>query len=69
MRYILMLKKKINKLLTFYNYKSRAKSTSSYFYAFLLIAGIKEQQNTSAMAGALWAMAGAKGVKNGRPRQ
>jgi len=33
MQYILMLKKKINKLLTFYNYKPRAKSTSSYFYA------------------------------------
>lgn len=32
MQYILMLKKKINKLLTFYNYKPRAKSTSSYFY-------------------------------------
>lgn len=47
MQYILILKKKINKLLTFYNYKSRAKSTSSYFYAFLLVAGYKEQQNTN----------------------
>ena len=44
MQYILILKKKINKLLTFYNYKSRARR-SSYFYAFLLIAGLKEQQN------------------------
>jgi hypothetical protein len=37
MQYILMLKKKINKLLTFYNYKSRAKSTGSYFYAVFLV--------------------------------
>lgn len=68
MRYILMLKKKINKLLTFYNYKSRAKSTSSYFYAFLLLAGYKEQQNTNSQWLGLLAMAGAKGVKNGRTR-
>jgi hypothetical protein len=36
MQYILVLKK-INKLLIFYNYKSRAKSTSSYFYAVFLV--------------------------------
>ncbi len=30
--------------LIFYNYKSRAESTGSYFYAFLLIAGIKKQK-------------------------
>lgn len=69
MQYILMLKKKINKLLIFYNYKFLDVDVRLFFYAFLLIAGIKEQQNTSAMAGALWAMAGAKGVKNGRTRQ
>lgn len=68
MQYISILKKKINKLLTFYNYKFLDVDVRLFFYAFLLIAGYKEQQNTNSQWLGLLAMAGAKGVKNGRTR-
>lgn len=40
----------------------------SYFCAFLLIAGDKEQQNIKSNGWGRNTMAGAKGVKNGRTK-
>ena len=52
MQYILILKKKINKLLTFYNYKFLDVDVRLFFMPFYWLQAIKNNRIQIAMAGA-----------------